>query len=218
MPTAKFVESKKMSFMKKTIAIPIFTAVLCCMLAVFQLPEAIAAELSNGTYVVEYEMLQADNDSVSIANDYFEKPATLTVEDGNQYLQFTVSRSEWVQVLTASNGDSFVDVDVVSEDLENDQRVIAFKVDGDISEPVLMQMHVVIKEMEPAYDHKYSVRLDFDEETIQVTDAPAVVVGSSDSKSTTDEGTGNNVILYVFIAILAAAIVMIVRKFSSSKK
>ena len=41
-------------------------------------------------------------------------------------------------------------MDVVSEDLENDKRVIAFKVDGDSTEPLLMQMHVVIEEMEPA--------------------------------------------------------------------
>ena len=98
------------------------------------------------------------------------------IDGETQYVQFTVNRSEWVKVLAAANGDSFVDVDVVSEDPENDQRVIAFKVDGDISEPVLMQMHIVIEDMEPAYDHKYTVRLDFDVETMEETDAPAVVV------------------------------------------
>ncbi|MEK5039829.1 NEAT domain-containing protein [Sporosarcina sp. FSL K6-3457] len=218
MPTAKFVGSKKVSFAKRMLARSFFATILGCLLFVFQLPEAVAAELSNGTYVVEYEMLQADSDSVSIANDYFEKPATLTVDNGIQYIQFTVNRSEWVKVLTATNGESFVDVDVVSEDTENDQRVIAFQVDGDISQPVLMQMHVKIEDMVPVYDHKYTVRLNFDLETMQVTDAPAVVVGSSDSGSTTDEGIGNNVILYILIAVLAAAIVIIARKFSSSKK
>ncbi len=216
MPTVKFVGSKEISYVDKAIVVPFFTAVLCCLLAFVFLPEAQASELSNGTYVIEYEMLQADNDSVSIANDYFEKPATLTVDDGDQYIQFAVNRSEWVQVLAASNGDSFVDVDVISEDPENDQRIIAFKVDGDISQPVLMQMHIVIKDMEPAYDHKYTVRLNFDVETMQETDAPAVVVASS--KSTADKGTGNNVILYIIIAVLAASIVMIARKFNSSKK
>ena len=216
MPTVKFVGSKETSYVNKVVAVPFFTAVLCCLLAIVFLPEAQATELSNGTYVIEYEMLQADNDSVSIANDYFEKPATLTVDDGAQYIQFTVNRSEWVQVLAAAEGESFANVHVVSEDPETDQRVIAFKVDGDISQPVFMQMHVVVTDMEPAYDHKYTVRLNFDVETMQETDAPAVVVPSS--KSTTDEGTGNNVILYIFIAVLAAAIVMIVRKVNSSKK
>ena len=216
MPTVKFVGSKGISYVNKIIAVPFFTAVLCCLLAIVFLPEAQATELSNGTYVIEYEMLQADNDSVSIANDYFEKPATLTVDDGAQYIQFGVNRSEWVQVLAAADGESFANVHVVSEDPENDQRIIAFKVDGDISQPVFMQMHVVIKDMEPAYDHKYTVRLNFDVDTMQETDAPAVVVPSSES--TTDKGTGNNVILYILIAVLAIAIVMIVRKFNSSKK
>lgn len=218
MLTVKFVAAKESLFVKRMLAMSFFTAVLGCLLVVVQLPKAIAAEFSNGTYVVEYEMLQADSDSVSIANDYFEKPATLTVDNGVQYIQFTVNRSEWVKVLTAADGDSFVDVDVVSEDLENDQRVIAFQVDGDISQPVLMQMQVKIEDMVPAYDHKYTVRLDFDLETMQVTDAPAVVVQSSAAKSTTDEGTGNNVIPYILIALLAAAIVMIARKINSSKK
>lgn len=216
LPTVKFVGSKEISYVDRVIVVPFFTAVLCYLLAFVFLHEAQATELSNGTYVIEYEMLQADNDSVSIANDYFEKPATLTVDDGAQYIQFTVNRSEWVQVLAAANGDSFVDVDVISEDPENDQRIIAFKVDGDISQPVRMQMHIVIKEMEPAYDHKYTVRLNFDMETMQETDAPAIVVPSFES--TADQGTGNNVILYILIAVLAAAIIMIVRKFNSSKK
>lgn len=216
MPSVKFAGSKEIPYVNKIIAVPFFTAVLCCLMAIVLLPTAQATELSNGTYVIEYEMLQADNDSVSIANDYFEKPAILTVDGEAQYIQFTVNRSEWVQVLAAADGESFANVHVVSDDPENDQRVIAFKVDGDISQPVFMQMHVVVKDMQPAYDHKYTVRLNFDVEKMQETDAPAVVVPSS--KSTTNEGTGNNVILYIFIALLAAAIVMIARKVNSSKK
>jgi len=212
----KFAGSKEIPYVNKIIAVPFFTAVLCCLMAIVLLPTAQATELSNGTYVIEYEMLQADNDSISIANDYFEKPAILTVDGEAQYIQFTVNRSEWVQVLAAADGESFANVHVVSDDPENDQRVIAFKVDGDISQPVFMQMHVVVKDMQPAYDHKYTVRLNFDVEKMQETDAPAVVVPSS--KSTTNEGTGNNVILYIFIALLAAAIVMIARKVNSSKK
>ena len=191
------------------------------MMAVIQSPEVIAADLSDGTYIVEYEMLQADNDSVSIANDYFEKPATVTIDKDNQYVQFTVSRSEWVKVLKVGNGDSFIDVDVVSEDPDNNQRVIAFKVDGDISEPVLMQMHVVIEDMEPAYDHNYTVRLDFDTETMQVTDAPAVVVNSTDTDGAAQEQgepASNKAFIYLLIAVIVAVAIIFVRKSSSSKQ
>ena len=98
---------------------------------------------------------------------------------------------------------------MVSEDLENDKRVIAFKVDEDISEPLPMQMHVVIEEMEPAYDHKYSVRLNLDVETMEVTDAPAVVVKtpvaeskSADTSEKTDEPTSNKALIYVLLAVI----------------
>jgi len=187
--------------------------------------EAMATNLSDGTYVVDYEMLQAENDSVSIANDYFEKPATLTIDKGGQYLQFTVNHAKWIKFIKSANGESFADVNMVSENLENDTRVIAFKVDGDITEPLLLQMHVVIKEMEPSYDHKYSVRLNLDLDTLEVTDAPAVVVNTSVAKSKStginekqDEPTSNKAVIYVLLAVIAIIAILFVRKISSSKQ
>jgi heme-binding NEAT domain protein len=206
---------------KKKVVLPFFMAVLVSMITV--VPLSVAADLSDGTYAVEYQMLQAENDSVSIANDYFEKPATLTIDNGEQFIQFTVNRSEWVKALTVASGDSFVDVDVVSEDPESDQREIAFKVDGDISQPVRMQMHIVIKDMEPVYDHKYSVRLDFDVEAMQVTDAPAVVVKSSESKAVGVEqeqgkAASSKAFIYIIIIAIAAVAIIFVRKSSSANK
>jgi len=188
-------------------------------------PEVMAADLSDGTYVVDYEMLQAENDSVSIANDYFEKPATLTIDEDGQYLQFTVNHAKWIKFIKSANGESFADVNVVSEDLENDKRVIAFKVDGDITGPLLLQMHVIIEEMEPSYDHKYSVRLNLDSATMEVTDAPAVVVNTPvvESKSAgtnekQDEPTSNKALIYVLLAVIAIIAIIFVRKISSSKQ
>lgn len=188
-------------------------------------PVARAADLSDGTYVVDYEMLQAENDSVSIANDYFEKPATLTIDKDGQYLQFTVNHAKWVQFIKSASGDSFADVQVVSEDLDNDKRVVAFKIDGDLTAPLLMQMHVVIEEMKPSYDHKYSVRLNLDLETMEVTDAPAVVVStpvgvtkSADTNELQDEPTSNKALSYVLLAVIAIIAIIIVRKISSSKR
>jgi len=191
----------------------------------FHTPFAHAAEHSEGTYVVDYEMLQAENDSVSIANDYFEKPATLTIDKDGQYLQLTVNHAKWVKFIKSATGDSFADVDVVNEDLENDKRVIAFKVNEDITEPLHMQMHVVIEEMEPAYDHKYSVRLNLDVETMELTDTPAVVVKtpvaeskSADTSEKTDKPTSSKALIYVLLAIIAIIAIVIVRKFSFANK
>jgi len=211
--------------MKNRLGIPFSCLIIFSVLFGFHTPFAHAAEHSEGTYVVDYEMLQAENDSVSIANDYFEKPATLTIDKDGQYLQFTVNHAKWVKFIKSATGDSFADVDVVSEDLENDKRVIAFKVNEDITEPLHMQMHVVIEEMEPAYDHKYSVRLNLDVETMELTDAPAVVVKapvaeskSVDTSEKTDEPTSSKALIYVLLAIITIIAIVFVRKFSSAKK
>lgn len=37
-------------------------------------------KLADGTYTLKYNILKAENDSVSMANDYFEKPAKLYVK------------------------------------------------------------------------------------------------------------------------------------------
>ncbi|WP_186672553.1 NEAT domain-containing protein [Sporosarcina sp. BP05] len=211
--------------MNKKLVIPFSFILYLSMMVGFHTPRVIAADLSDGTYVVDYEMLQAENDSVSIANDYFEKPAKLTIDKDGQYLQFTLNHAKWVKFIKSVSGESFADVDVVNEDLENDKRVIAFKIDGDVTEPLLMQMHVIIKEMEPSYDHKYSVRLNLDLETMEVTDAPAVVVNTSvaesksvDTNEKQDEPTSNNAVIYMLLAVVAIIAILFVRKTRSLKQ
>ncbi|KAA0966897.1 hypothetical protein FQ087_11980 [Sporosarcina sp. ANT_H38] len=211
--------------MKKRFVIPFSFILLLSMMVVSHAPEAMAADLSKGTYVVDYEMLQAENDSVSIANDYFEKPAILTIDKDGQYLQFTVNHAKWVKFIKSTNGESFADVHTVSDDLENDKRVIAFKIDGAITEPLLMQMHVVIEEMKPSYDHKYSVRLNLDLESMEVTDAPAVVVNapvaeskSADTNETQGEPTSNKALIYVLLVIISIIAITFAIKINSSRQ
>lgn len=124
-------------------------------------------ELEEGVYSLNYVILHAETESVSIANDYFEKPATLFVEDGEKYIQFALNHSQWTKELQAPLADSFVDVDVISEDEEEDTRIVEFKLDRDLSNPLEFKMHVLIETLEPVYDHRYTVRFDFDSESIE---------------------------------------------------
>lgn len=211
--------------MKKKFVIPFLFILFLGAMFGSHTPEATAAVLSNGTYLIDYEMLQGENDSVSIANDYFEKPAKLTIDEDGQYIQFTVNHAKWIQFIKSANSESFSDVHVVSENLEDDKRVVAFKVNGDSAAPLPMKMHVLIEEMEPTYDHKYSVRLRLDLGSMEETDAPAVVVDTSvvESKSTdTDEKqvepTSNKALIYVLFAVIAIIMIIFVRKISSSKQ
>ncbi|MBS4207899.1 heme uptake protein IsdC [Bacillus sp. FJAT-50079] len=123
--------------------------------------------LEEGAYSIDYVILHAQTESVSIANDYFEKPATLYVEDGKRYIQFPLNHSEWTKELQSPFGDTFVDVVVISEDKEANTRVVEFELDRDLSEPLEFKMHVLIESMEPVYDHRYTVRFDFDPTSIE---------------------------------------------------
>lgn len=124
-------------------------------------------ELEDGAYAIDYVILHAETESVSIANDYFEKPAILYVEDDKKYIQFPLNHSKWTKELQAPSGDDFVDVDVIDQDEKEDTRVVEFKLDQDLTEPLEFKMHVLIETMDPVYDHRYTVRFDFDTESLE---------------------------------------------------
>ncbi|GIN97219.1 hypothetical protein J6TS1_30890 [Siminovitchia terrae] len=118
--------------------------------------------LEDGVYSLDYVILHAETESVSIANDYFEKPAFLIVKGDEHYIRFELNHSEWTKELQSPLGDSFVDVHVISEDKEKNTRIVQFKVDRDLQGPIEFKMHVLIESMDPVYDHRYTVRFSFD--------------------------------------------------------
>lgn len=153
--------------MRRRVA-PLFGAVLL-LWAIASVPVG-AESLSDGVYAVEYELLQGDSDSVSIANDYFEKPALLKVDGDEQILQLTLNHSKWVLELQVHSGEDFVDAKIVAEDEEADTRVIELIVAGELDEPFPVKMHVVIDELEIPYDHAYTVRVAVDANSLKETD------------------------------------------------
>lgn len=163
-------------------------------------------ELADGTYDIAYHVLQADSDSVSIANDYFQKPAALIVYNGVQYIELTVLQSEWVKSLQAASGSSFTDVDVIAVDEENNTRTVLFKVDGTVAEPMLMKMHIHIASLVPTYDHHYTVRFAFAAESIELTgDVPSYMM-NADSKRHT-------IFAYSVLACIAVFLFFIIYKY-----
>lgn len=185
---------------------PLLGAVLL-LWAIVSVPVG-AESLSDGVYAVEYELLQGDSDSVSIANDYFEKPALLKVDDGEQILQLTLNHSRWVQELQVPSGDDFADAKVVTEDEEADTRVIELVVAGELAEPFPVKMHVVIDELEIPYDHAYTVRVALDASSLKETDQQWV-----DSIS-----EGSTIWFYIAIALFVIAGIIVALRVKRSKK
>ncbi|WP_161631226.1 heme uptake protein IsdC [Paenibacillus pinihumi] len=147
-------------------------AVLFIILAAWGLVPAVkaAAELENGTYTIDYTVLKAENDSVSMANDYWEKPATLIVNNGKLTVQMRVNHSKWVTEFKVPSGSGFSDVKVISTDEKADKRLTEFNVNS-LTEPVEAKIHVTVESID--YDHDYTVRFAFNTDKMKLVKAAA---------------------------------------------
>ncbi|RKD22924.1 heme uptake protein IsdC [Ammoniphilus oxalaticus] len=123
-----------------------------------------AANLADGTYTINYTMLKAENDSASMANDYFIKPADLIVKNGELELRVKVKQSKWVKALSTNSNGSFSPVNVISEDQAANTRVVQYKV-KDLAQPLATSMHILIPEQD--YDSKYTIRQSFHLDSLQ---------------------------------------------------
>ncbi|MFJ5792063.1 heme uptake protein IsdC [Lysinibacillus sp. NPDC097162] len=149
--------------MKKIMMLVMLVSMVIFNLA---LPHA-SAQMADGTYSVKYQVNKPDSSSASIANDYFVKPAKVTVKDGTATVQITLKNSAWITKFQPPGGAA-----VVSEDKAADTRVVQFTV-KDLSKPVVTSMKIDIDDIN--YHHEYSVSLVFD----------AAVSGSSAATTTT---------------------------------
>ncbi|WP_264448288.1 heme uptake protein IsdC [Bacillus cereus] len=146
--------------MRKFSVLPAFIITLVCMLAFLVMPSGQAsAKLADGTYDINYVIKKAEDDSASMANDYFEKPAKLIVKNGEMRVQVPMNHSAWITEFKAPENGNFVDSKVISKDEAADKRTVEFKVD-DLSTPLGVKIHVVVPSAN--YDHHYTVRFAFD--------------------------------------------------------
>lgn len=129
-----------------------------------------AEDLADGTYTANYLILKAENDSVSMANDYWEKPATVMIKDGKATVRVTINHSFWVtEFKVPGSGGSFVNTKVVSSNKKADTRLVEFP--ADITEPILSKIHVTVEEID--YDHDYTIRFVFDHDSFKLVKAAA---------------------------------------------
>ena len=175
----------------------------------------VSAEIADGSYQIKYEMKEASSDSTSIANGYFSKPATLTVKNGVKHIQLTVTSSSMIKSLSAPSGA----VTVVSEDVGNETRTVKFRVDGDLSQPVNMKMHIIVPDL---YDQEHSARAVFDvsglesasSKTSKTEDssddgAAATATAGEDNKSSKAEDnppTGDSTPIALYVTLLLGSV------------
>jgi len=179
------------------------------------------AEVADGYYEIDYEVLNADSDVVSVADEYFEKPASLIIEDGKRTIQASINHSQWVVGLQAPDGDDYNDVEVLNEDKENDLRIVQFDVEEghDFADPIELKMHIVVDILDEEYDHHYTARFLFDEDSLEEVNAPLAKLDldieeekSSESPVDNSEVSGagvNSGTLIVIILLVGIAAVLL---------
>lgn len=118
-----------------------------------------ATVLRDGTYTIDYTVLKAENDSVSMANDYWEKPATVHVRNGEMQVELVLNHSSWITEFKVLSGNQFADVEVAEKDAAADKRLVRFPV-ADLTVPLESRIHVTVESVD--YDHDYTIRLSFD--------------------------------------------------------
>lgn len=173
----------------------------------------VAADIADGKYEINYEMKEASSENTSIADGYFTKPATLTVQDGVKYIQLTVTSSSMIKSLSAPSGP----VEVISEDEANETRTVRFRVDSDLSQPLSMDMHIIVpdsEEMPGGYDMEHVARAFFD------VDSMKEIGGTTSTSESADDGaaetggdvenpqTGDRTPITLYVVLLLGSVVL----------
>ena len=127
-------------------------AFLVCV--AFYLPNTSHAKLADGVYTIEYQVNAYGKDSPSVGNDYFLKPAKLTVKDGKMTAEMTVKNAAWVVKLEPPG------YKLINENKAADQRTFQMDVAA-LNKAIVVPMRIEIPNLE--YYHSYNVDFVFDE-------------------------------------------------------
>src|SRR5699024_9345653 len=115
----------------------------------------VLAAFEDGTYQINYEVKEDGSNNTSIADGYFKKPAKLTVQNGVQTVQITLTESDMIKSLSVGGSP----VDVVSDG--DNTRVVKFTA-KDLSK-VNMDMHIVVPDL---YDREHRAQAVFNTKDI----------------------------------------------------
>jgi len=128
-------------------------------------PAAHAAVLADGTYSIDYVVKKAEDESVSMANDYWEKPAKVIVAKGALQVQLQVNHSSWITEYKVPTDSGYEDTTIVSSNEADNTRIVRFGI-ADLTTPLESKIHVTVEEID--YDHSYTIRLVFDSSSLKL--------------------------------------------------
>lgn len=151
---------------------------------IFSVVPALAAEGAEQperAYQVDFKVLKDGSDEVSAADQYVQKPAKVTVEDGVGYAEITLLKSGWIATFEVEQDGKLQAAPVVGQDEDADTRTVKFRVDN-IREKIDARFVVEVATIN--YKGEYSAQLLFDTSGMPGAPAPAE---ETDEANQTDE-------------------------------
>ncbi|WP_413377702.1 NEAT domain-containing protein [Alkalihalobacillus sp. 1P02AB] len=127
-------------------------------------------QLLNGEYEIDLVVYKDGTTETSVMDGYVNNTASLFVEDGGLFVHLTLLNSDWIKLFQTDQSGQLVDATVVSEDLDNDTRIVRFPIE-DLNQSLDAYTHVVIKGLPGMpnfdYDNKYTVQIQFDSASLK---------------------------------------------------
>lgn len=114
------------------------------------------AKLKDGKYKVNYTVMNAQGTSASYGNDYFVKPAIVTVKNGKMTARITIKKSNWIKKFSATTGGN----KVISRNKKKNTRVVQFKVKS-LSAKKMTKVKTRVEIPSQNYYHSYTMKLKF---------------------------------------------------------
>ncbi|MFC5604294.1 NEAT domain-containing protein [Sporosarcina koreensis] len=175
--------------MKKNLMV-LFSAILLIFTAMPAFPAAAeVAAAQEASYELPLKVLHENKDEVSVAGRYVKTPAQVKVEGGKTIVYMTLLDSQYWQSLKIQNGDKFVDVEIVSENKEEQTRLVKFEL-KDVKQILNAKAHIIVTGIPGLgeYDQTHDIRFQFDaskapaekEEAPETPETPAASVKDGD--------------------------------------
>ncbi|WP_042429631.1 NEAT domain-containing protein, partial [Geomicrobium sp. JCM 19039] len=145
--------------------------------------------IPDGSYEVDFSVLKDGTDEVSVMDDYTKKPAVLHVNQGSYTIDLTIKNANWYEDFTVQ-GDR---PQVISENPEANERTVQFQTD-DPSSKTDAWVHIIVTGIPSFnYDNMYDVQIDFDVDSIDISEPGTEEPGTEDpgieDPGTEDPGT-----------------------------
>ncbi|MDN6260616.1 MAG: NEAT domain-containing protein [Staphylococcus simulans] len=152
-------------------------------------PKKVFPKKSN-THVSEiqnlnFKVLKHQTNERSVMDQYMVHPAKVTYHNQQATVQMTLKNAAWWKSFEIFNGETRIPVKVVSEDSQQDQRVIEFNMPKD-QKILTSKVHIIVPHLN--YDHHYTTEMVFNE-TAQETDTPSQQEEKGGTSIKQDEGT-----------------------------